>query len=180
MTDRIAVEPMTDAQVSAELKRVYASAPFDRRYIETLELSHPYFPQTFYLTNDAMPWVFLLSSGAAGGVQFQPVPFRVQLPTSDGKGQQDLQIMLDNVGRVAMDAIEAASYLPTVNIGVVYRVYLDIAGSAPQLEPPLTLALQSVVIDAQAITGTATRADVLNRPFPSELYRVDLFPGLNR
>jgi len=166
--------------ISAELKRVYASAPFDRRYVETLELSHPYFPTVFRLTNDPAPWLFLLSSSATSPVQFVPVPFRVQLPTVDAKGQQDLQIMLDNVGREAMDAIEAASYLPTVNIAVVYRVYIDIEGTAPQLDPPLVLALQSVVIDAQAITGTATRTDVLNRPFPSELYRVDTFPGLNR
>jgi hypothetical protein len=166
--------------ISAELKRIYASAPTTRRYVETLELSHPLFPQTFYLTNDTTSWVFLLSAGAGGGVLFQPVPFRVQLPTTDGKGQQDLSIVLDNVGRLAMDSIEAAASMPTVNIGVVYRVYLDIAGTAPQLDPPITLTLQSVVIDALAITGTASRADVLNRPFPSELYRVDLFPGLNR
>lgn len=163
-----------------ELKRVYASAPSDRRYIETMELSHPLFPYTFNLTNDPVPWFFKRSAGDVGVTQFQPVPFRLVFPTVDGKGQQDLQILLDNVGRIAMESIEAAAALPTVNIDVVVRIYLDVPGSEPQNDPPWRLTLQSIVIDAQSITGTATRADVLNRPFPTDLYRVDLFPGLNR
>jgi hypothetical protein len=108
------------------------------------------------------------------------VPFLVQLPTQDGKGQQDLQIVIDNVGREIMDAIEAAAADPSVNITVTYRVFLDIANSLPQNDPPLVLALPSIVVGMASVTGTATRADVLNRPFPSEVYRVDSFPGLNR
>jgi len=165
---------------TAELKRVYASAPSDRRYIETLELWHPLFPRRFFITSDGQPWQFYLSAGAPSLTPFVPVPFAITLPTSDGKGQQDMQVQLDNVGREAMDAIEAASYQPTINITTTYRVYLDVQGSAPQNDPPLVLAMQSVTIDNAAITGTATRADVLNRPFPTDLYRVDNFPGLNR
>jgi Domain of unknown function (DUF1833) len=164
---------------SAELKRVYASAPSDRRYIETLDLYHPRFPRRFFIVNDVQAWQFLLESGG-GLVPFVPVPFHVQMPTVDGKGQQDMQVQIDNIGREAMDAIEAASADPTINITTTLRIYLDVAGTAPQTDPPITLALQSVTVDAGAIVGTATRADVLNRPFPTELYRVDLFPGLNR
>lgn len=165
--------------ISAELKRVYASAPSDRRYVNTLELWHPLFPRRFFIVNDVTGWQFLLAPGGLL-VPFVPVPFHVQMPTSDGKGQQDMQVQIDNIGREAMDAIEAASADPTINITTTLRIYLDVAGTAPQMDPPITLALQSVTVDAGAIVGTATRADVLNRPFPTELYRVDLFPGLNR
>lgn len=171
---------MTSPLMTPDLKRIYASAPSERRYVETLELWHPLFPQRYFITNDVQAWQFLLSSSAGSPTPFIPVPFFVRMPTADGKGQQDLQVQIDNIGREAMDAIEAASANPTINITTVLRIYLDIANTAPQIEPPLTLALQSVTIDAGAIVGTATRADVLNRPFPTELYRVDLFPGLNR
>lgn len=165
--------------ISAELKRVYASAPSENRYLETLELSHPLFPATFWLVNDDRAWRFALAAG--GPLQsFQPVRFTAVPPTSDGKGQQDLTLVLDNVGREAMDAIEAAAANPSINIAVIYRVYLDIEDSEPQNVPPLVLALQSVKVTFEAIAGTATRADVLNRAWPSELYRVDLHPGLNR
>jgi hypothetical protein len=156
-----------------------SSAPSDRRYIDTLQLSHPLFPVEYFITNDVQPWQFLLAAG--GPLQlFLPVPFQVTRPTSDGKGQQDMEVQLDNIGREAMDAIEAASANPTVNITVTLRTYLDIALSAPQHDPPIVLAMQSITIDAGAISGTATRADVLNRPFPTDLYRTDNFPGLNR
>lgn len=165
--------------ITPDLARVYASAPSERRYVWTLELWHPLFPRRFYITNDGQPWQFLLTP-TGPLVPFVPVPFAIVLPTRDGKGQQDMQIQIDNVGREAMDAIEAASFDPTTSITVTMRAYLDIAGSAPQDWPPKVLALQSVTVDAGAITGTATRADTLNRPFPSVVYRVDLFPGLNR
>jgi hypothetical protein len=166
--------------ITPELARVYASAPSTRRYIETLELSHPLFDQVYYLTNDPQAWQFQIDAGDAALTVFRPVPFLVQLPTQDGKGQQDLQIVIDNVGREIMDAIEAAAADPSVNITVTYRVFLDIANSLPQNDPPLVLALPSIVVGMASVTGTATRADVLNRPFPSEVYRVDSFPGLNR
>ena len=164
--------------ISRDLKRVYASAPSDRRYVDTLEMWHPMFPQRFFITNDVQIWQFLLEDGAL--VPFIPVPFALTWPTQDGKGQQDLQIQLDNIGREAMEAIEAASQMPTVNISVTLRVYLDIANSPPQNNPPLVLTMNSLTIDASAIVGTGTRADTLNHSFPTELYRVDLFPGLNR
>ena len=165
--------------ISPELARVYASAPFDRRYIETLELSHPQFARTFRICKDTQAWDFLLDD-AATAATFDPVAFNVTLPTQDGKGQQDMQIEIDNVGREAMDAIEAAATQPQINVACVYRVYLDQALSAPANTPPLVLALQHIGVNAQAIQATATRADTLNRPFPSELYRIDLFPGLDR
>jgi hypothetical protein len=166
--------------LSADIKRVYASAPSDRRYIETLELWHPLFPRRYFITNDVQAWQFLLSASSSSATPFDPVPFSLTWPTSDGKGQQDAQLQIDNVGREAMDAIEAAAQNPTINITTTIRVYLDIANTPPQNDPPMVLALQSLQIDAGAIVGTATRADVLNRPFPTSLYRVDLFPGLNR
>lgn len=165
--------------ITAELKRVYASAPSDRRYLETLQLAHPLFPQTFYLVNDPQAWTLRLSAG--GALQaFTPTRFAAVAPTQDAKGQQDMTLAIDNVGREAMDAIEAAAADPSINIAVTYRVYLDVAQSEPQNDPPLVLSLQSIIIAHDAITGTATRADVLNKPFPSALYRVDMFPGLNR
>jgi hypothetical protein len=166
---------MTAPRPDAELRRFYASAPAERRLVDTLELSHPLFPQTYFVTKDSQVWTFLVDGEPQ---TFLILPFTVKLPTTDGKGQQDLEIVLDNVGREAMDAIEAASFLPTTNIAVVLRRYLDVPESAPKYE--LRLAVQSLVIDPGTIQMTATRADTLNKPFPTELYRVDLFPGLDR
>ena len=164
--------------ISQELKRVYASAPLDTKYVETLEISHSQFAQTFFITNDVQAWRFALEDGTLR--TFLAVPFLVVPPTQDGKGQQDLQLTIDNIGREAMDAVEAASLLPSEPIGVVYRVYLDRQDSAPQLEPPLRLTLSNIAVGLTSLAGTATRADTLNRLFPFEIYRTDTYPGLDR
>jgi len=164
--------------ITPELKRIYASAPFDARYVETLELSHPRFPRTYYLANDVIAWTFLLESGAPQA--FERVPFHIIQPAQDGRGQQDMELQIDNIGREAMEAIELAAANPEIPITAIFRVYLDRPDTMPQNDPPLILSLQAIVVTADAISGTATRADVLNRPFPSQVYNIDLFPGLDR
>lgn len=164
--------------ISDELKRVYASAPTDRRFIECLSFFHPNWSTWLHFTSDVQLWVFAIESGEL--VEFRAVPFTVVLPMQDGKGQQDLQIGLENVGREAMDYIESASNVPSIPIQVIYRVYVDVPHSGPQMEPSLELTLSNVIVGLDVITGTATRADTLNRQFPSEVYRLDTYPGLDR
>jgi len=165
--------------ITPELKRIYASAPQDTRYIETLELRHSKFPAgPFYITNDLQTWDFLLEDGTQQ--LFKILPFKLVLPNQDGRGQQDLTVTIDNIGQEAIEAIDAANTDPTENIQVVYRVYLDRRLTLPQNDPPLRLTLTNVAITLESITGAATKADTLNRVFPSVLYRVDSFPGLDR
>lgn len=165
-------------RVGDALKRVYASAPAGQRTVETLQLDHPAFTVPFFINNTRVPWTFDLGDGTLQ--TFTPVPFRVTLPAQDGKGQQDLQLAIDNIGREAMQALEAAAAQPLEPIVVTVRVYLNVPNSLPQNKPPLVLTMSEVDVTAAAIVGTAGRSDTLNRPFPSRLYRVDVFPGLNR
>lgn len=164
--------------ITAELKRIYASAPAGQRYVDTLQLAHSAFPATFYINNSKQQWTFDLGDGTMQ--LFVAVAFEVVLPTLDGQGQQDLKIAIDNVGRDAMEALEAAAAQPREPIVVTVRTYLSIANSLPQNTPPLVLTLSEIEVRTPLITGTAGRADTLNRPFPSFVYRTDLFPGLDR
>lgn len=125
-----------------------------------------------------MPWSFLLETGTL--VTFQQMPFKVVLPTSDGKGNQDLGVTLANIGRDLVLPIEAAIANPSETIKCTYRVYLDTPATAPQNTPPLTLIITGIQINRETVTATATRADVLNRSFPYNFYRTSDFPGLRR
>lgn len=164
--------------ISAALKRIYASAPHGQRYVETLELAHPSFAQTYYLTNDFEEWVFQ-DEGATPHV-FQRVPFTLKLPKHDGEGRQDLQVAISNIGRELIDQIELAIQAPRSPIKCVYRVYLNTANSTPQNNPPLELSILTLDVNTEAVTATATRSDILNKRFPADVYRIDNFPGLNR
>ena len=167
--------------ISAKLREVYASAPTGAYYVETLELAHPAFAAPFYINNGQRAWTFALESGASQ--LFSPVPFRVTWPNLDGKGQQDMQLEIDNIGRDAMDALEAAAQQPETPIAVTVRVYLNQANSRPQNDPPLRLSLNEVHLTNTLITGVATRAETLNATFPRLLYASggpEAMPGLDR
>lgn len=164
--------------ITQALKEIYASAPATQRYVETLTFSHSLFPRTYYLTNDVLPWSFLLETGQL--VTFQQVPFKIVLPASDGKGNQDLGLTIANIGRELVDALEAAIANPAEAITCVWRVYLDQASSAPQNSPPLVLKITGAAMDRDAVSATATRADILNRAFPFNFYKTSEFPGLRR
>jgi hypothetical protein len=163
--------------ISAQLKAIYASGT-SSRYIETLEFSHSLFGKSYYMTNDTIPWNYILEDGRS--VVFEAVPFKVVLPANDHGGNQDLSVTLANIGRDLVDPLERAIGKPHEAIKCTYRVYIDQANTAPQNTPPLVLTIASVQVTQDAVSATATRADVLNKRFPNKLYRYDDFPGLRR
>jgi hypothetical protein len=143
-----------------------------------LSFAHSKFAQTYYLTSDTKPWRFLLET--RNQVTFIPVPFKIVLPAIDGKGQQDMSLTIANIVRELVDPLEAAIADPGEAIRCTYRVYIDSEGTLPQNDPPLTLVVTGAQMTRESVSATATRADVLNRAFPFNIYRYDEFPGLRR
>lgn len=164
--------------ISDELKRVYASAPVDSRYVHTLSFHHSRFARNYWFTNDLQPWDFVLEDGTPK--RFETFPFEIILPNNDRQGNQDLQIALANVGRELIDELEAANEFPAESIRVVLRIYLNKAGTGPQNLPALELSIVDLQANRNQITGVARRADILNKSYPHDYYTIDRFPGLDR
>lgn len=154
-----------------------ASAPMGETIIQTLELRHPLWPVTYYLTSYPRPFTSLLENGETA--TFVPFPFGVVLPSVDGAGQQDMQITLTNADQEIADAVRAAHADPSTNIEAVYREFLGSDVGAPQ-SAPVRLVFDAIQITEEAVSGTAGRSDVLNRRFPGVWYDVQHFPGLDR
>jgi hypothetical protein len=163
--------------VSPSLARVYASAPADDDYIETLELAHPLFSQSHFVARQ--PYAFNATLEDARYVTFQPFPFSAQLPAQSGSGQQDLILAIDNVDQSIIAEIELANGDPTTKVSAIYRVFTASNLAAPAFVLP-ALAMSDIVATDTQVSGTASRTDVLNRPFPSKLYTIALYPGLDR
>lgn len=167
--------------VSPELQRIYASAPVDITYIETLTVSHSLFTQTYYLTNDVHEWHFRTVVGDDNSARdFIPMPFEIKLPKQNSGGLQELDIVLCNVGLELLRELDFAIVNPREAISAQYQVYLNRPLSDPQMLPPLQLFINEVSLDESVVTATATRFDVLNKTFPTELYNTEMFPGLLR
>lgn len=170
--------------ISKALEEVYSTGSDDVRHIETLQFKHSQFQRDYFFVNDTESWEFMLEAGDPGPGDvlktFEAMPFELVLPASDNSGDQQLEILLPNIGREMMDEIEAANRQPSEPVQCIYRVYLDVPNSLPQNDPVTQLAINSIAADMLTLSATATRFDVLNKPFPTARYTIETFPGLER
>ncbi len=163
--------------ISPELQRIYASAPEGVAIWETLELRHPRFSQSHFITNTALPFSARIETGQM--IDFITLPFTAKLPGANSGGTQDLTLVIDNVDREIIDELERASADPTQRISVVYRSFASDDLTRPGSDP-IALSIADISASAPRVEATASRTDVLNRRFPSVLYEVGLWPGLDR
>jgi hypothetical protein len=169
---------MTTPQYLPPAQRVLASAPDGQVPLWGLTLSHPLFTALHWIINRPDAMDLTLEDDTVQ--TYEPSYFEIVLPKMDGSGQQDAQVALQNVDRAIIDELELASLLPSERIAVTLRLFLEDDPTAGPQNVPLQLSFSSVQATAQAVTGVAGRPDVLNRPFPLEVYRTDRWPGLDR
>jgi hypothetical protein len=157
------------------MKEAYACAPSDVVTIDTIELTNPSGGDSLYLVQQRSSVTATLETGVT--VEFDAVPFRFSLPAAGENGRQDLTLAIDNIDRRVSDFVNAAkSYSEPVRC--IYRPYLSNDLTRPQMDPPLSLKLTSITATVVEVQARATFGDVLNMPFPSQLYTRARFPGL--
>lgn len=165
--------------ISEELKRIYATAPSNDFYVETLSLEHPTFTNGVrYLTNQNGGWVGNLETG--GQAAYAYMPFVSLPPASQDQAAINLNIVIDNASRELMYELENMAQTPSQPITVTYRVYLNSSPTTLQNNPPIKLWVANVVANQQTVSFAASTTNLRNTPFPSKLYTTDLFPGLKR
>ena len=113
-------------------------------------------------------------------VNFRPVPFTAIPPNSEEQSDIQLQVGLDNTSRELMVYLERLGRKPNVPIVVTYRVFLSDDPSTVQNDPPLVLDIISVTATQQFVSFTAGNSNMRDKPFPSQLYTTELYPGLAR
>jgi len=160
--------------ISADLQTRY-STETDQDWWSGMILSHSR-AGTLYLCNDATA-----QQGAVDGTvrSFQAVPFQFELPSRSAEGRADLRLQICAIGGEAQRHVDAAIADPTEGILLRYGEWLR-GDTTQQWDPLLSLTLTDVLVSETVVQATATAADLLNRPFPSVLYRIDTFPGLDR
>jgi len=172
---------MPDSTLSQALKEAYASAPTTQVAYHTLELYHPAFTAPIRVVRDFVDLSATLEStaprDASQTVLFVGFAFDIVPPEVSATGVPQCQITIDNVSREIVSNLELAisSNQP---ITVIYRLFLSSDLSAPQNNPPMTLTVISMTADVFKVTATATFGDMVNRKFPSQMYTLDTFPGL--
>jgi Domain of unknown function (DUF1833) len=162
--------------VSAELARIYTTAPVDDRVLETLEIAHSKFNRTYYITNSDNG--FDAVTDATGvAVRFATFPFSIKLPNSGEDGFSDLTISISNVTPLLVEELKRAIVAPEEPVTFLYRAYAEsnLTKVGFQL-PPMSASL--IVVDQVSISAQASLVDLVNRNFPNQLYTPTLFPML--
>lgn len=186
--------------ISTELKKIYSNYDDTRRFYDTVQLYHPnfntstaypsfdkypsttlypmevdYTAQSFFLVRDDTDHDFRLADGTIQ--TFTAYPFNVIQPQI-GEDQQDIGIVLDNVGLEIITNIEEASRNQDVPIQMTFSVYMD-GDDTPQITP-ITLALTEIVVDMYSVSCKASRTDLFSRmlPFGQSTYFDENFKGL--
>lgn len=162
---------------TARLMAWLTQAPPDEALLEVLELTHPAWSQGFIVCNWHVPVQVTFETGRR--VTPLPLAFRVDLPDAGLQGRQDMQITLDNVGGEMWQALEQAIALPQFPIAVTYRMFTTKALTAPQAVP-IVLTVTAISATPQAVALSAERSDLINRKWPTVVYRAERWPGLVR
>jgi hypothetical protein len=160
-----------------QLMNWLTQAPPGEALIEVLELQHPSWVQGFVISNWHAPVQVVFETGRA--VTPLPIAFRVDMPDAGLQGRQDMQIAIDNVGGELWNALEQAITQAQFPIAVAYRLYTSKVLTAPQAVP-VSLTVTSIAATHQAVQLTAERSDLINRKWPTVVYRAERWPGLVR
>ena len=172
---------MPDATLSDAIKEAYAAAPRGVIIYHTLEIYHPTFTEPIRIVRDEVDLTAYLEEDAAHNpgeeVTFARYAFDFQKPEVSASGIPTMAITIDNVSRLIAASIEGA--LGTTDlVTVTYREYLSNDLTGPQNDPPITLSITDITVDAFKITATCGYPDLMNRKFPTQEYSAEDFPGL--
>jgi len=167
----------------SDLNTVRASAPGGVVVVETLEVLHDSFPAPIRVTNQLEAFAATLEASAplnaSEEVTFQPAYFELVLPNANNGGTEVIDVNITNIDQVAADRMEIAILNPGP-VTLIFRVYLSTDTSAPAINPPTRLNIESAVADHVSLRAKARNADNINRKFPGWVYNTFDHPGLAR
>lgn len=158
-------------------KEALATAPRAEVIVETLSISHPDWTEVYRLVNDRKPLTARLETNEQ--VEFRPVGFSFAMPKSDVSGVQEMPITLSDLNKEVSSAVLSIASSRDV-AKIEYRPYLLSDLERPQTVTPLVLFLREVKIADGVVTGKASFADLLNKPFINRIYSRRDFPALAR
>lgn len=130
--------------------------------------------ERLYIVNDTKAHSLPLELGGEP-VDFLVRGFNTRLTGSGENGLQNLSITIDDIDRKVSQFIKKATALSSP-VELAFRVYLSDDLTQPQNDPPLILYVTGASRDAEGMNVTASTIDVVNAPFPRQLYRLENFP----
>lgn len=145
--------------------------------LETIELSHPNFTQTYFCVRNA-PRGLTAKLETGVSVDFQYYPMQIQNKGAKNDLDSGLTISFGDLGEVLPKELDSVSSANGFNVKpvILYRTYRSDDLSAPMFGP-MKLEVATFAFSQQGATFDAA-APALNLTSTGELYAIDRFPML--
>jgi hypothetical protein len=114
---------------------------------------------------------------ASTAVTFTAAWFDFNLPSVGPDAVQSLNLAIGNVDKNIHDHLELVKANP-VAATVIYRPYVSSDLTAPGIDPPPILELDSAIVTPMVANASAKTHDWLNQKLHTVRYNTDDFPGL--
>lgn len=162
--------------LSADMQTRYQTE-VDVDWYHAFILSHPSATTYYLIGNPAGEEVTALVDGVL--YTFTPVPVELTPVSRDDSGRQEMGLVFGGIGLEAKDFLDAAIADGSEPVTCRYTIYIE-GDQDPQIDPLIEFHLANIQIRRESVTATATRADIINRRFPTEVYTIAHYPGLHR
>lgn len=173
---------MADPTLSQAWKEAAASAPAGEVMLHTLEFRHVNFTQPIRVVQAHADISARLEAtaplNALEYVGFIALGFDIGLPETRIGAGAELSIAIDNVSKEIESNLALAAMSP-YQVDVTYRCYLASDLTTPANLPPTTMQIKSATA-GKRVDARAGFSDPANLKFPTRIYSVTEFPGMNR
>jgi len=168
--------------MSRPIDTIFASNPKDKILYLTIELSNPAFsPVAHRLVQGWNDLTAGLEDDAAYNagemVTFKAAAFKVSLPEKGVKGRQDMSVTIYGASFEINEQLELQAKSNREPVKITIREYESGDLSKPASDPITMTVINPKSID-ESVTFSATFADVVNKAFPSIVYKLSTHPGL--
>jgi hypothetical protein len=160
--------------LSAELQTRYTSE-IDVDWVHGFILSHPN-AGTRYLCSGTAELQGVVDGNPR---TFTPVPVEITPASRDDSGRSDMTLTFCGIQDEALGFLYDALDDATKPITCRYSIFIP-PDTAPQVYPWLEFQLTGISVTDTVVSATASRSNVVNIAFPTEVYRVERYPGLRR
>ncbi len=146
--------------------------------LDTLEISHPSFSQTFYKVRNARKGIVAKLQIGGTSQLFDYLPMQIKNLGARNDLDSGLQIVMGDLGEELPKQLDRIESDNSCNIKPIikYRVYRSDSLNAP-LIGPYTFEAKNISFNRNGVSFEA-RAPGLNYSTTGELYKIDRFPML--
>lgn len=169
---------MPNPLLSEALREAYASASVEFEVVNTFEITAETVTgfSPIRVCDGNIERNFALEDLSV--VTFSPYPFTLTMPSVDNYGIKELSIDIKNVDGSVITLLDTIRNLDQA-ILIKFRTYIAEYGSAgPQTPRPVSLEVTGLVATVFGVSIKASISDIVNCPFPNDIYSISLYPGL--